>query len=894
MPDRKPTGGRESMQKVRGFAILVFLCVFLLSSAGATEPPTPESFFGFKPGADRKLFDYEQLIEYLQKVADSPRLELREIGASPMGRPMYVALISNETNLQRLDELVAINEKLALDPDLEPTELERLTQDGRVFVLLTLSMHSGEVAPAQSLPLFAYEMVTTDDPELLHRLDQVVLMIVPNHNPDGMNMVVNHYQKYLGTKYEGTSLPGVYHKYVGHDNNRDFITLSQTDTKAISRIFSTEWYPQVMCEKHQMGRTGPRYYVPPNHDPIAENIPADLWRWSGLFGANLAKDMGRDGLTGVAQHWMFDEYWPGSTETSVWKNVISFLTEAASCGYATPVRVEANELSVRGKGLSEYEISVNMHEPWPGGWWRLGDIVEYELSSNHSILATAAQHRASILKVRNDLCRNNVKLGQTQAPYYFILPAKQRDRSELKHVAELLQEHGVEVKVLNNSVKIDGRLYSAGDIVVPLSQPYRPFVKEVLEQQVFPVRHYTPGGEVIRPYDITSWSLPLHYGVETHQIDTRSKDLEAKLEPWTVEYTDGPSLEGAWAVALRPHSNAAFEAVFGAFKAGIPVARVGERIDLGDGHLCAGSFVFRVAEGKADQVREIVAELGDQAVVIPEKTDLPMKTLRAPRIGLVETYFHDMDAGWTRFVFDDYKVPYKVLRPGDFAETNLVADFDVIVFPDSDSSVIENGKYKRGDDYSPSEYPPEYREGLGDKGMKRLMSFLDQGGIIVSWRRSTELFTRNLKIERGEDEKEEFKLPVNDISDRASKGGLYVPGAWLAFEVKSNDPLTWGMPSQTGVFSRGTPVFSTSLPSLDMDRRVIGVYPKKNILKSGYIENEKQLANRTGMVWLRKGKGQLVLYGFNPQFRASTPATYKLLFNALLLPKLAGDEPIPQ
>ena len=99
-------------------------------------------------------------------------------------------------------------------------------------------------------------------------------------------------------------------------------------------------------------------------------------------------------------------------------------------------------------------------------------------------------------------------------------------------------------------------------------------------------------------------------------------------------------------------------------------------------------------------------------------------------------------------------------------------------------------------------------------------------------------------------------------------------------------PLTWGMPPESGVFSRSRPVFRTGQPAPDTDRRILASFPKHDILLSSYLESEKLLANTATAVWTRKGKGQLVLYAFAPQFRASTPATYKLLFNALLLPRL--------
>jgi hypothetical protein len=196
-----------------------------------------------------------------------------------------------------------------------------------------------------------------------------------------------------------------------------------------------------------------------------------------------------------------------------------------------------------------------------------------------------------------------------------------------------------------------------------------------------------------------------------------------------------------------------------------------------------------------------------------------------------------------------------------------------------------SGKYQSASgDYYPSTYPPEYVKGMGKKGLERLMTFVDNGGIIVSWGESTELFMGTLKIKRG-DEEEEFELPIRDISESAR--GLYCPGSWLAVDVKQGHPLSYGMPVRSGVFSRGKPFFLTSIPKFDTDRRVIVSYAEDDVLISGYIEEEEKLEGRTIMAWLRKGRGQFVLFGFNPQFRASTAATYKLLFNSLLLPQIS-------
>jgi len=871
------------------FSIFILTLIIVFSNSQIEAQPStgieaPEKHFSYKPGTDRMLLDYEELISYLQKLdAASSRLKMVEIGKSPLGRTMYIAFISAEENIKDLEKLKEINRKLALDPDLSESERETMFNQGKVFFLATLSMHSGEVGPSQAVPLIAYQLLTTDDHQILKWLDNVVYMMVPCHNPDGMDMVVRHYRKYKGTKYEGSSMPGVYHKYVGHDNNRDFVTLTQEDTKAIARIFNLDWFPQVMVEKHQMGSTGPRYFVPPAHDPIAENIDASIWNWTKIFGSNMITDMTEAGLAGVCHSYIFDDYWPGSTETCIWKSVIGMLTEMASIKYATPIFIEPNELKVYGKGLSEYKKSINMPLPWQGGWWRLSDMLEYEIASTMSILKTASTYRKEILKFRNDLCRNEVQNGRTKPPYYYILPIAQHDQSELVELVNLLREHGVTVQRLSKSTMLEDKSFNTGDIVVLLAQPFRAFIKEVMEKQEYPLRHYTPGGEIIKPYDITSWSLPLHKGVKAVEINTRSEKLESLLEELQTEFKIQKLYpQNFWAAAFCVNNNESFKIAFNALKLGLKVERLKQKVNLNEEVIPNGSFIIY----NDSKLNTLVNDLKVSPIILNESMKFGATPLNMPRIALVETYFHDMDAGWTRFVFDSYSIPFTVLRPGEFEKTDFVKNYDILIFPDVDKNILMEGKYKAKDQYYIADYPPEYTKGIGKEGIKNLMTFLDKGGIIISWGRSTNLFIGNLEIVHGKDDKEEFRLPVQEISQQIEKEGLYCPGSMMRTLLLEDHPLTLGMEKQIGVFFRGKPVFSTSIPSFDMDRRVIGKFPEKDILLSGYCEKEESVGNKTNLVWLKKGKGQLVLFGFNPQFRASTPVAFKLLFNALLLPKI--------
>ena len=864
--------------------IFIVLIIFSLQSF-SQEIPTPESHFRFKPGSDKMLFTYEDLIGYLKKADSSPRLELREIGKSTMGKNMYIAFISSEKNIQMLDSLRIINEELALNPDISDDLKHKYIHDGKVFVLLTMSMHSNEVGPSQSVPDIVYQLLTTSDEKLISYLNEVVFMIVPCHNPDGMDMVVNHYNKYKNTKYEACRLPGVYHKYVGHNVNRDFVTLNMSETKAISDIYTTTWFPQVMIEKHQMYTNGPRYFVPPTHDPISENIDEELWNWMWTYGSNLSKDMTSKGLTGVSQHYLFDDYWPGSTETALWKNVIALLTECASVHYASPLYIEPNELKVEGKGLSEYKKSINMPVPWEGGWWHLSDIVKYEVASSLSMLKTSAIHKEDILTLQNKMCVQETEKGKSVPPFYYIFSSNQHDMSELVALLELMHKHNIHVYILNEDIQIKNTIYHSGDFVIPLSQPFRAFIKEILETQTFPERHYTPDGNLIMPYDITTWSLPLHKGIQSSEINDYI-DLNSKLTEVEFPLPLNVDLPVECEVIVLPSNlNRSYAAAFKALNEGAEVKQLSEPIKTDDKELPAGSFIIEKNEQNIRSVNSIIDEISYLTICINElKTVKGIREVTMPRIGLIETVFHDMDAGWTRWIMDDYNIKYKVLKPHELKDKNLLRDYDVIIFPDMIKDILMKGKTERMEGrYFMTDFHPSVKKGMEDEGLQNLMKFIDEGGKVISWGASTAIFMGEQTIKHDKDDVETFILPVFDISKNLMAKNVSVPGTLLKVELNNEHPVTWGLPETIGVFSRGTPVFETSVPYFDTDRRALGTYPEKDILLSGYANNEKLLAGKVALAWIKKGKGQLVLMGFNPQFRGSTQGTFKLLFNSILL-----------
>lgn len=857
----------------------ILVNIFCAQSQNTTKITTPKEHFGFQPGSEGNLYTYEQLIDYLQILdKHSDRLKMEPIGESPMGKPMYALFMSSEKNIENLEELKKMNREIMLNPNLSEAAQSKLVDQAKVFVLGTLSMHSNEVGPMTAASLIAYDYATKQDPDMLSYFEDVVYMMVPNHNPDGQNMVVENYLKYKGTKYEGATLPGLYHKYVGHDNNRDFITLSQSDSKAISSITSTTWFPQVMVEKHQMGYLGPRYFVPPNHDPIAVNIDPGLWNWNGVFGTNIMRDLTNEGLKGISQHYAFDNYWPGSTETCLWKNVMAFLTEAARVDYATSLYIEPNELSVSGKGLAEYDISTNMPDPWLGGWWTLNDIIDLELGSTKSIIKTAAKNKKEILSFTNNLCKKEVKRGSTQAPYYYILPAEQHDAGQLVAFVNLMLEHGIQVSRLKEDIVFESTIFPKGSVVVPMAQPFRAFVKEVMEDQEFPLRHYTKDGPMIKPYDITSWSLPLHMGLESHEINEQIVDLKGKLAPVTEKIIiETPIADEAKYLVLPVEQNRSFAIAFQLMSEGETVYRFTQDNALAK----QGSFAVKLSAKNKTMLQNKIRENNEFASFSNAKIE-GLVELNNPKIGLIETWNHDMDAGWLRYVMDSHGIPFQLIRPDGLKTLDLAA-FDVLIFPSSSKDILLEGKRKGAEGaYSPSSLPPEYVVGMGKEGLKKVMEFVQAGGNVVSWGNSTDLFMSPMKITIGKEE-EEFELPISNISTKLKKKGLYVAGSLATVNVKANHPLTYGLEKTANVFYRGDPVFQTSQPGFEIDRRVVASFPKEDICPSGYMENEELLAKLPAAVWIKKGEGQMVFFSFSPQFRSSTSGVYKFLFNALLL-----------
>ena len=827
-------------------AFLVLSFSLFTRPAPAASVPTPSEFLGIPVGADRTLADYRQISSYLRKLASvSPRVQVVSTGKSTLGEDLVMAVISSEQNMKNLPRIREIAGKLADPRGLSQAEIAALAKEGKAVLIVTCAIHASEIGSTQMAMEWAHSLATAEDAATRKRLDDVVLLLVPSLNPDGQMMETDWYRKNLGTKYEGSRMPWLYHPYVGHDNNRDWYMLTQKESKAVSRVVYHEWFPQVWLDEHQMGWNGPRIFVPPYAEPVDPDIHPLVWREVNLIGSNMALRLEQAGKAGVIYSYSFDAYWIGGTKnTAWWKNISGLLTEVASAKLASPVFVEETELSGQGrKGLVEYGPQTNFPNPWKGGWWRLRDIMDYERIVSDAILETCSERREDLL--RDVAARALAAVGRAKPREAFRIPAAQRDRASALVLARLMVEHHVEVKAAKN-----------GDLYIPLEQPYGPFVKEMLEPQRYPEVKLVPGKEIVFPYDVAAWTLPLMLGVAVEK---------AELPEGLAAFDPAPAKPGALpasaAYALDGGSPESAKVVQAALKAGGAVRRSRD----------AGTF-FLDPKG-AGAAAGVASAAGLALAPSPEPDPKKTVTVKFPRVGLYKPWTASLDEGWTRFVLEEYGFAPKSLDNKAIRAGKLQELFDVIVLPSIDRDLIATGKPKgeEGEARYFAELPPEYQGGLEKEGAAALRAFVDAGGTLLALGSSTGYVLAD------------FNVPVRNTLARAKRDEFSCPGSLLRANVVSGHPVTRGMASEAALFVDEPIAFQTSLPGSELDRWVLASYPPegRDILLSGWIHGEDRLTRRAAAVATTYGKGKVVLLGFRAQERAQTHSTYPFLFNAL-------------
>ncbi len=866
--------------------IVFILTGFVLAASMLAAQTSPEQFLGFKPGADRKLADYGRITAYFEKLAqESPRVKLFTIGESTLKKPIIMAAISTPENLAKIDRWKEIARKLR-DPRLtSPEEARALAKEGKAMVLITCSLHATEIAASQMSMQLAYDLAvgkTFFDAE--QALKDVILLLVPSHNPDGNQMVADWYAKYVGTKYEGGNMPWLYQTYSGHDNNRDWYMFNLPETRAVTHVLYRDWLPQIHIDEHQQGSNGSRLFIPPFMDPPLPNVQPMVWRGVNLMGTAMAYDLQKHGMSGVVNGRSYTGWWIGACDDTSWlHNVIGILSEAASVRVATPIYIEPNEIPT-----TFYEKRQDFVDPWPGGWWRLGDLVDYELVLSKSLVKTAGLMKEDLLFNFYQMYKNSIEKTERGQPYAFVIPARQSDYPTTLKMLDVLMTGGVEIHRARAEFTAAGKVYPAGSFVVKTAQPYKTYAWTLLEKQKYPdIRQY-PEGPPVPPYDNAAWTLPLQMGVACDQVD---EPFEAALDLVDkIPYPAAPAEPGGAYVALDARVNASYAIAFALLKDKAEVWRTKARLAAGGKDLPAGTFIVRNGAAVKKALPALLARFHAAALEI-EDAGMAKDELKFPRVGLFQSWRGNMDEGWTRYVFDDMGIPYTTLHNADIKGTkekkaDLRAAYDVIVFADENASIIKDGKWspRPGSPGGPERefmmrmfqqaYPPEYEGGIGAEGVAALKTFVEKGGILVALNGASEFAIA------------EFGAPARNTLSGIDRMKFFCPTSILKILVDNETPIGYGMPREAGAMFVNSLAFQTFTPTFEWDRKVVATYPEDGILMSGWLLGEGNLARKAAVVDTKYKDGRIILIGIRCQNRAQSHGTYKFLLNALLYPEV--------
>ncbi len=670
------------------------LALFLLIFSAMGAVPTPESHFGHKIGVDNELLDWAKVVSYFEALSkSSDRIKFLELGKTVEGRTQIAAVISSPANIKNLEHYREIQMRLSDPRKTSEAEAVKLELEGKMIVMITCSIHATEVASTHTAVEFAYRLATEDsNPKFKTILDNVIILLEPSQNPDGVDIVTKWYRKTRGTPFDGTSPPELYHHYVGHDDNRDWYIFTQPETRNTAAL-ENKWHPEIVYDVHQMGANTARIFVPPWMDPVDPNIDPILASICNMIGTGMAVDLAAAGKTGIAMNAMYD-FWSPARQYQAYHGGVRILTESASVKLATPIKITPADITDQALGYNPRERSWNYLNPWMEGTWRLRDIIDYQSIAFESLLYQAAVRRPDMLRYFYEINKHNV---ERSTPNAFVIPASQADPGAARKMLETLAFGDTEIERASEAFSADGKQFAAGSYVIHMQQPFSGWAKTLLEKQDYPDLRLYPGGPPKRPYDVTAQTLPMQFGVD---VVTVKDSFRASLKPAS---TYSFELDHAVPGGMASTDVYSWKEVAKIWRSSKAVYR----------DAATGDFFAAAGNGR--------------------------KEVKAPRIGLYMSYQASMDEGWTRWLFDDFGFAYTTLHDADVQAGNLRARFDTIVIPDQAAQQITQG-------YRPGAMPPEFCGGVGEKGAAALRDFAAQGGTIVFFNHASDYATDVLGV----------------------------------------------------------------------------------------------------------------------------------------------------
>ena len=816
----------------------------------------------------------DDVIRYIEALADAApdRTHLIRYAESWEGRPLVVLVIGSAERMARLDEVKAGIARLADPRGLSDDEAEALLAELPVVTALMHSIHGNEISPSGAAMAEAYHLLAaTGDADIDLILSESLVLIDPLENPDGRNRFV--YQNQVAqarwpdeaaySAEHDEPWPGGRGNHYLFDLNRDLFIQSQPETRGKVDVL-LEFRPQIVADLHEMGGDA-TYFFPPTAPPSNPWYGERQIALMDVFGSAIAARFDERGFAYFNRD-VYDLFYPGYVD--MWpmgQGALGMTYEQASAR-ALRLRQSDGDLLTYGQGVLQHFTAA----------------LETAL--------TAARNRESILRDYVAFRREGVAAGQ-RGPAEIVLHSA-HDPGMAERLAMMLVENGIEVFRASGPVTVGDRTLAAGSsYIVPLDQPTHNFIHNLLDAHV-PMEEDFVRRQIERRanrqsdeiYDLTAWSQSLLWDVEA--IETAATGVRG--EPLTTVATlEAPeALPEAVVGYLIPWGTNAAAAVVEALREGMRVRAAGAEFTLDGRRYGPGTAILRVAENGPD----LRARLGDiaarhRAEVVPiddayvrEGMSLgsrQVRALREPRVLLVyDSPGQSYSVGWSRYVLERrYGQRTTAVRASSLGRARL-ADYDVVVFPSGN-----------------------YGSAVGDGLLDRLRAWMRDGGTVITMAESSRWASREgllaTETERrggraeGDDPPDpgtpDQPIEYLDAISPEDESPEGVPGAILRTVLDTEHWLAAGTDGEIGVLVEGSRVFRPI--TLDNGTNVGRYADLEDLVLGGIVweESKPQLANKAFLIHQPYGRGQLVAFAEDPNYRAYAEATQLLFMNAVLL-----------
>ncbi|ERJ60412.1 M14 family metallopeptidase [Sphingobacterium paucimobilis] len=871
---------------------------------------TPKSHFGFSIGDDYQLANYKQMESYFLKIAkESNRVRIQEAGTTEEGRKQYLLVISSPENLAQVDKYRKISQTLGRAEGLSDQEAKKLASEGKPIVWIDGGMHSNEMVGSHQLIETLYLLASSESQEILNYLDKVVILMW-HVNPDGQDLLADWYMQYEDQTKRNMSIPRLYQKYVGHDNNRDFYMFNMKEATNLAKVMYVDWLPQIVYNHHQTSPAGTVVAGPPYRDPF--NYAYDPLLVTGIDGVGFAminrlNEEDKPGYVRMDQS-TFSTWWNGGLRTAPYfHNMIGILTETT--GNPTPSEIKlVPERLVPRNGLPnpiapqkwhfqqsiDYSVSMNLGildyasrngdkllynfykmgknsiERGNKDYWtaspkyiqEMKDAYQADMSAKKT--AANSTTRARFASIPSTYFDNVLRRPENRDPRVYILPADQADFGTAIKFVNALIKSGVYAYQATQDFVHNGKKYPKHSLVVKTNQAFRPQVIDMFEAQDHPHDTQYEGGPPVRPYDAAGWTLAMQMGVDYERF---------------YEDVDGPFQRLPYGEMINVEKN-----MLPVSKNGYLInAKANDAFIVVNKLLNSGNNVYRDASSKNFYVETRAKEtlqkaIGGLELRVDAATKKPAKLvpLKSLKIGLFDYYGGSMPSGWTRWILEQYGFEYTCFYPQDI-DNGTIENYDILLF-------IGPGIPERNDDITKfrqpeaSLVPQEYKYLLGqvskDKSIPALKKYVEKGGQILTVGSSSELVYH-------------FDLPVTDPLLTVGKNGkslplsnadYYIPTSILQADLDVSLAENQGLESTVNIVFNNSPVFKLDNKK---DLYSIGAINLEKPLLSGWAHGQHYLKGGSIGLVASLGKGKLFAFGPEITNRAQSHGTFKLLFNQL-------------